>query len=214
MFDEQQTLWGQKTILSVGHDQHEIIKDILYLHGRRSGIELDATYGKGNFYFNGVNEPKYKFDKAPQVPGVVKALSSHLPVGPESIRVIMFDPPFFFSDNKRKISTSIMCRRYDYFENFKQLKDMYSRSLKEFFRILKYGGIVIFKCQDCVSGRQQYFIHTYIHTEAVKLGFYPKDLFISVNRNTILNKHQTQIHARKIHSYFWVLKKSRGRINY
>jgi len=35
------------------------------------------------------------------------------------------------------------------FESFKELQEMYSSSLKEFYRILKQNGIVIFKCQDC-----------------------------------------------------------------
>lgn len=90
---------------------------------------------------------------------------------------------------------------------------MYGNSLKEFYRILKENGIVIFKCQDVVSGSKQYFTHVWIMYKALEIGFYPLDLFILLAKNRILDGREQQ-HARKFHSYFWVFKKMECRVNY
>jgi hypothetical protein len=40
------------------------------------------------------------------------------------------------------------------------------------------------------------------------LGFVPKDLFVLLANHRMTHpKHKTQKHARKYHSYFWVLQK-------
>lgn len=49
--------------------------------------------------------------------------------------------------------------------------------------------------------------------EAIKYGFYPKDMFILLAKSR-LNDGRKQQHARKYHSYFWVFKKSKNKVNY
>ena len=49
--------------------------------------------------------------------------------------------------------------------------------------------------------------------KAVEYGFYPKDLFILLEKNR-LNDGRKQQHSRKYHSYFWVLKKTDCKIDY
>jgi len=90
---------------------------------------------------------------------------------------------------------------------------MYSGSLKEFSRVLKDDGIVIFKCQDIVSSAKQHFTHCWVMYEAMKYGFYPKDLFILLAKNR-LNDGRKQQHARKFHSYFFVFKKHICKVDY
>ncbi|MBU2039950.1 MAG: cob(I)yrinic acid a,c-diamide adenosyltransferase, partial [Gammaproteobacteria bacterium] len=97
--------------------------------------------------------------------------------------------------------------------DFDELKTMYSNSLKEFYRILCLDGIVIFKCQDVVSGGLNLFSHCWIMYEAIKHGFYPKDLFILLAKNRITDGRKQQ-HARKFHSYFWVFKKTKCKVDY
>ena len=88
--------------------------------------------------------------------------------------------------------------------------------MKEFYRILKDKGILIFKCQDKVSSGKQYMSHVFIMNEAVKLGFYPKDLFILLAKSRIVADWQlkNQKNARKFHSYFWVFQKCDTQIQY
>lgn len=213
---EQETLFGSKVISTISYDEQEIIRDILYLHAGGKDIECDPTYSIGNFYKNGIKNPVYKFDKFPQLTDVKQATSDKLPLGSESINVIMFDPPFVMSGegyNGLEDGSGIISKRFSAFKDWDELKEMYSSSLKEFFRILRQGGIVIFKCQDVVSSSKNHFTHCWIMEQALKIGFYPKDLFILMAQ-VRLNDGRKQQHARKYHSYFWVFKKEKCRINY
>ena len=58
--------------------------------------------------------------------------------------------------------------------------------------------------------------HVFVMNEAVKAGFYPKDLFILLAKNRITADWQTrnQKHARKFHSYFWVFEKNGKEVMY
>ena len=63
----QDTLFGKKVISTIGYNEQEMIRDILYLHAKGKHIDCDPTYSIGNFYKNGVPKPKYRFDKYPQL---------------------------------------------------------------------------------------------------------------------------------------------------
>ena len=58
--------------------------------------------------------------------------------------------------------------------------------------------------------------HCFVYNEAVKLGYYPKDLFILLAKSRLVADWQTknQKNARKFHSYFWVFQKSPKTIQY
>lgn len=212
----QNTLFGPKVISTISYDEQEIIRDILHLHADDAHIDCDPTYSIGNFYKNGISAPAHKFDKFPQVPGVVEATSDKLPLRDQSIRVIMFDPPFVITGDtygEAKEGSSIIAKRFTGFHDFNEIKTMYSDSLKEFHRILIGGGIVIFKCQDCVACSLNHFTHVWVMYEALKYGFYPKDLFILLARAR-LTDGRVQQHGRKFHSYFWVFKKDKCKVSY
>lgn len=212
----QNTLFGKKIISSIGFDEQEMIRDILYLHAGGKKIDCDPTFSVGNFYKKGLKKPRHIYDKRPQTNNTIQATSENLPLENESINTIMFDPPFTIYGkgiNKIEKDCSIMKNRFSAFANWAELKKMYSKSLKEFYRILKINGIVIFKCQDFVSGAKQHFTHAWVMYEALKYGFYPKDLFILLAKNRLTDKREQQ-HARKYHSYFWVFKKNDCKVNY
>lgn len=81
---------------------------------------------------------------------------------------------------------------------------------------LATNGILIFKCQDKISSGKQYMSHCFIMNEAVKIGFYPKDLFILIAKQRLVADWQAvnQKNARKYHSYFWVFQKSNRAVQY
>lgn len=210
----------RSVVKSISYDQSEIIKDILQLHVPDKVIDCDPTYSIGNFYKNtGIEQPKYCFDINPQVSNVKFGDSRDLPLDDKSIKCIMFDPPFLATtgpslakeDGSNKIN-----KRFGVYPNEKALHQFYIDSLKEFYRILQNKGILIFKCQDKVSGGKQYMSHVFIMNEAVKLGFYPKDLFILLSKNRLVADWQikNQKNARKFHSYFWVFEKSTKTTHY
>lgn len=207
-------------IKSTSYDENEILNNIIKLHCK-TNIELDATFSKGNFYKGKVKEPIWKFDLYPQVSGVVKAdcrdLSNYVKDG--CINTLIFDPPFLATKGKSldiNNQSNKINKRFGIYPTEKELHQFYIDSLKEFYRILKNNGILIFKCQDKVSSGNQYLSHVFIINEAEKMGFYIKDLFILLAKNRIVANWQlkNQKNARKFHCYYLVLQKSKKKINY
>jgi DNA modification methylase len=92
--------------------------------------------------------------------------------------------------------------------NMGDLWTFYSESLMEFYRVLRPGGILIFKCQDIVAGGKNYFSHIFIANAAETIGFVLKDLFVlTTNRRLGQWNLKRQVHARKYHCYFMVFKR-------
>lgn len=207
-------------IKSISYDQSEIINWILKLHAPNNKIDCDPTYSIGNFYKNtGIDEPRYKFDINPQVEGVIYGDSRNLPLGDCSLDCIMFDPPFLATTGKSLVgdnNNNIINKRFGVYPAESELHQFYIDSMEEFYRILNAKGILIFKCQDKVSSGKQYMSHCFIYNEAIKIGFYPKDLFVLLSKNRLIADWQlkNQKNARKFHSYFWVFEKQNKIIKY
>lgn len=207
-------------VKSISYDQSEIIHNILELHAPEHKIDCDPTFSKGNFYKNtGVNPPEYKFDIIPQCDGVEYGDSRNLPLESESIQCIMFDPPFLATTGKslsENGDNNFINKRFGVYPSEKALHQFYIDSLREAYRVLQSNGILIFKCQDKVSSGRQYMSHVFIMNEAVKIGFYPKDLFILLAENRLVADWQAknQKNARKFHCYFWVFEKCNKQIEY
>jgi SAM-dependent methyltransferase len=206
-------------IKSISYNQSEIIQGILQLHVPQGYIDCDPTYSIGNFYKNtGINVPKYKYDIKPQTDDVIQADCRQLPLEDNSLNCIMFDPPFLATTGASLNSNSgnIINKRFGVYSSERELHQFYVDSLKEFYRILRPDGILIFKCQDKVSSGKQYMSHCFIEQEAIKCGYYPKDLFILLAKNRLVADWQLkgQKNARKFHSYFWVFQKNNKKIAY
>ena len=207
-------------ISSINYNQEEIINNIITLHVPQGFIDCDCTYSKGNFYKSGnVKEPIYKFDKFPQTNDTVQACATELPLEDNSINCLMFDPPFLATTGKSlkvENESNKINKRFGVFNNEKELHQFYVQALKEFYRVLKDDGVLIFKCQDKVSSSKQYMSHVFIINVAEKLGYYTKDMFVLLAKNRIIADWQAknQKHARKFHSYFLVFEKKKSKINY
>ena len=195
-------------IKSVSYDQEEIIRNIMQLYCPNKSIDVDPTFSKGVFYQN-LPKPKYVYDLHPQSAEVIQSDCRHLPHEDESVTSIMFDPPF----QGGGAPNGIMKVRFGYYKSIPDLWNMYRESLKEFHRILKPKGVLIFKCQDAIESGKQYLSHIEIINYALSLGFYPKDIFILVAKNRLI-RFKTQQHARKYHSYFLVFIKQKNPVQY
>lgn len=188
-------------IKSVYDNQKELMKAIsdLYIG---EGFQLDPTYNKGTIH-KGLMDPAIKSDLDPQY-NVAPADSRALLIKDNSIRSIMFDPPFLAGGGK----FGIMNQRYSCYKTVKDLFEFYVDSLKEFYRVLQHKGLLVFKCQDLCNGSTQTFSHCEIYQAALSQGFYSRDLFILVSKNRATpHNMKKQVHARKFHSYFWVFEK-------
>ena len=206
-------------IRSTSYDQTEILKSILKLHVPSGVIDCDPTYSKGSFYTKGkVKRPKFCFDIYPRGPDVQQADCRNLPFSDSSLQSIIFDPSFLATSGGSLLSEqgNIINRRFGVYPNEKALHQMYIDSLREFYRILKPKGILIFKCQDKVCSDKQYMSHVFVATEAEKIGYYPKDLFILLAKNRLVANWQMdkQQNARKYHCYFWVFQKDGKQVQY
>lgn len=206
-------------VRNISYDQSEIIRNILGLHVPGGKIDCDPTYSTGAFYNGtGIEVPELRFDIKPQAEGVIQADARHLPLEDESISCMMFDPPFLATTGKSLTEGqgNIINRRFGVFPDEQSLHRFYVEAMVEAHRVLKPQGILIFKCQDKVSSGKQYWSHCFIMNEAVKIGFYPKDLFILLAKNRLVADWQArnQQHARKFCSFFWTFQKSNKRIDY
>ena len=207
-------------VKSISYDQSEIIRWILDLHVKNKKIDCDPTYSVGNFYKNtGIEEPKYKFDIYPKVDEVEFGDSRNLPLENCSIDCMMFDPPFLATTGKsleNDDNNNAINKRFGVYPSEKELHKFYIDSLNESYRILKDRGILIFKCQDKISSGKQYLSHVFIINEAVRIGFYPKDLFILLAKSRLVAdwQVQNQKNARKYHSYFIVFEKCNKKTEY
>lgn len=196
----------QNIIKTISFDEGEILRNIIKLHCHK-GFELDPCFSIGNIYKRtGIDLPNIKFDINPQKDGVLKSSADDLPIENKVIESILFDPPFLINKGPSYINgKSKMTKVFRAFPSIKELFEWYSKCLIEFKRILIKKGVLVFKCQDTVSSGKQNFSHCYIMEEAVKIGFYPKDLFILLAKNRMIgHNHKIQKHARKYHCYYWV----------
>jgi len=190
-------------IPSISYDQHDILKWIIQLH--TGPFHCDVTYGKGNFYRDGVPEPELKFDLVPLVPGVVQADCRRLPLAAESVESIVFDPPFMARTGP---GAALKARFGELVGTIRDLWKFYALAMMEFYRVLVRDGWLVFKCQDGVLSGVNNFTHCEVYNLAVAIGFKPIDLFILLAKFRMMHpKHKRQRHARKYHSYFWVLRK-------
>ncbi len=215
---EQKTLIGKteekkEIIKTISYDQEEIIKNIMKLYNIEK-FDLDPTYSKGNFYKN-IPEPVIKSDINPQIEGVKQQDCQNLQMQDELLDSIMFDPPFV-AGIQNKSDSGIIINRFGSFKNVSvELWSMYHNALKEFYRVLKPKGILVFKCQDSVDSGKQCLSHVEIINYALSLGFYPKDMFVLLAKQRLIGKHHhKQQHARKFHSYFLVFIKQKSPVNY
>ena len=190
---------------SVFDNEQNLLKALISVHLGGQDIELDPMYFKGNFYKDGVNEPKFKFDLNPQATGVQKADATDLPIDDNSIERMILDPPFLFGIHG-KTKEYYSSKTHTIFKNFDELYMCYEDIINEASRVLKNKGILIFKCQDYTDSKTT-MTHVHAYHLATLAGFYAKDLAILVKPNKVYNGNTTQRHLRKIHTYFWVFQK-------
>lgn len=194
-------------IKSVGYSDTEILTNMCKLYLDSDEFDLDPTYSKGVFYRE-VSEPRLKFDLTPQAAGVAQADCTRLPLTSNSVRSIVFDPPFMFGTHGQTKNNK-MNKRFTMFDTFEELECMYCGALFEFARILDYNGFLFFKCQDYTDSRTT-ITHSLVYNWATELGYYAKDLYILVaTGGRIYNPNLRQRHARKFHSYWWVFQNKR-----
>lgn len=205
-------------VKSVYNSNYEVIKNIMSLY-KIEQFDLDCTYSRGLFWKD-LPSPKIKSDIIPLAEDVIEADSEHLPFENNSIKSVMYDPPFVISGKmykENKEGSSVIAKRFEGYTTYEKLTANYFNTLQELYRVTDQDGIVVMKCQDTVSGGKNHFTHVMAMNMAMKIGFYPRDLFILLAKmriNSFGGKWSKQEHARKYHSYFWVFEKTKPKVKY
>lgn len=205
-------------VRSVYNSNYEVIKNIMALY-KIDQFDLDCTYSRGLFWKN-LPAPKIKTDLVPVTEDTIQADSEHLPFEDNSMKSTMCDLPFvicgkLYKSNKE--GSSVIAKRFEGYETYEKLTTNYYNTLQELYRVCEKNGLVVFKCQDTTSGGKQHLTHVMVVNMAMKIGFYPRDLFILVAKmriNSFGGKWNKQEHARKHHSYYIVLEKTTPRVKY
>lgn len=205
IFTEEET---RPLIKSISFSQTAILKSIIYLYLPGGKIQVDPCYNKGGFYQSGeIPEPDYIFDIEESYEKPETRDCRNLPYFDNVINSIIFDPPFLTYPGKKLIKGM---KRFGSFRTQRELSRMYRQSEKEFYRVLRPGGILIVKCQDGTYG--PYFVCTHVNdviNPCVELGFRQLDLFILLSKGRAENRKGTQRMSRKYHSYFIVFEKGK-----
>lgn len=213
---------NETIIKNISTNQKEILYNIMKLYNNGEPFDCDMTASTLKFYERNpgdkwiVPEPRILFDVCPQMKFVHK-IEPHmpLPLDNDSIHSIVIDLPFVVSPpncpsalNKKKGSLLI----YNRFSGFYPVSDLYSNYyhwIAEAYRVLDDGGICVFKCQSTVSGGVEHSSEEYSFMCAQRVGFYVIDKFTLRAKSVLISaaKYNTQQHARKYTSSFYVFKK-------
>lgn len=198
-----------RVIRSAYFSQDEILRGIMDLYSPH-GFDCDMTYGNGGFWRN-LPQPRLRFDIDPRVTGVERACSRMLPIESGSLQSAVFDPPFltYVRAGRAGNGAMVMAGRFSGYWKYEELEDHYRESISEAHRILKTGGILVFKCQDIIHNHKMHCTHANVIFWAEIEGFVLSDLFVLVAQHRLPspNRAGKQKHARIFHSYFLVLKK-------
>lgn len=204
-YEDKDVPWKFRDMFtSVSYDQSEIIRGIILMHNDGRPIEADVTYSKGVFWRK-LPEPQHKFDLFPQSDDVTQADARNVPLPDESIQSLMFDPPFKASNSTVK---GIIENRFSAFASVVELWDFYREATIEHYRILKSGGLYVFKCQDITQSGKFYNTHKVVEDYAEQAGFKMIDMALVINASPIWSPNMArQRHFRKTHSYFYIFRK-------
>ena len=217
-------------IRSVSQDQHSILKDIMDLHNNGNPFDADLTYSIGAFYGNfkrvskgnveeeySLPRPKHTFDVCPQDEQTQKLEPwGNIPLDDASINSIVVDLPFIIaprdsaSTKEEKEGSNITFKRFSSYYPVNELLKSYKHWIDESYRVLNDNGILIWKCQNTITGGKFLCSEEWSWLCAEQAGFETLDRFTLIAKARLNSgKIKIQQHARNFSSVFWVFRKSK-----
>lgn len=198
---------GQVVVSAYVGKNDVLVADVAKLFIPHGAVVADVTYGKGGFWKQ-VDTSRFELRATDLMTGVD---FRHLPYDSSSIDVVVLDPPYIYNP-KGTVKDSIS-GVYQVNESQASIAttdaviDLYEAGMREAWRVLKPEGLLWVKCQDGIESGKPRWNHVTLAMVGRNLGFHMRDLFVLVqpSRPTIRWPHQ--LHARKNHSYLWVMEK-------
>lgn len=188
-------------ITTVSDSQTEILRRIMDLY-HRWPIQADLTYSTGKFWTD-LPKPEIRCDINPELPDLTHVCDVRaLPFLDCSLDSAVIDLPFIHAHGKE----SIMGQRFSSVKSQRELDELHHKAAMEAGRVLRKGGLLIWKCQDIIESSIPVWNHIKIfHHCTIPGWFQAEDLFVLVKKSAIEGwNHARQQHARRTHSYFWV----------
>lgn len=191
--------------VAVAESQPLILRAILSNHlAGALTFQCDLTTGKGDFYKGCVPIPDFLYDINPQLEGV-KPLESAVNLPDDFFESVVIDLPC-------SIVKPTVRRQRTTFASFDSLDNLYAeytKMIKLAARLLRSGGILVFKTADFRLAGQQVWISDWSIQTAINCGFTLADKYIYIDRSAI---DAVTTSARKsntpTHAYFLVFKKN------
>lgn len=205
----------------------DVFPQILDLHVPDGSKVADVTFGGGVFWSK-VDMSRYELLATDISMGVD---CRALPYEDGSLDALVLDPPYMEGllrdtvDHKAGKGSHAAFRNYysngnEHSNQWERpdgkpapkwhaaVRELYYYASLEAWRVLKDEGVFIVKCQDEVSANKQWLTHVEIINDCTEMGFYAKDLFVTMRVNKAgMSRVKKQVHARKNHSYFLVFTK-------
>ena len=195
---------NKSIIKSVSYNQSEILHNIIKLHIKQGIFDADFTYSTGRFYADGiVPEPRQKYDKYPQVEGVLE-LEEAYKIPDSTLKAAIYDLPFIITG---KYLNGRVHKRFNSFENVQHAYETNTKMLELAYKKLSNRGVLVMKTMDALYTGKQIWMTHFVISEAERLGLKLRDMFVLIAENRMLSQPVEQKYARKYHSYFLVFKK-------
>lgn len=197
---------SQSTLyVSISDSQNSILRAILttYLNGAIT-YDCDLTYGKGDFYSETVPSPRFLYDINPQIKNV-NNLDVAINLPNEQFDSVVIDLPcsIIRPTIRRKKQTFVS------FDSTEDLHAAYRRMMTLAHRLLKEGGIMVFKTADFSLDNQPLWISDWSINTAIQIGFSLSDKYIYIDKKAIDAVTSTQRRAKTpTHAYFFVFRKN------
>lgn len=222
--EEKEQLNNDNIIKNISFDQSEILYNIMKLYNGGNPFECDITASELKFYEGrgrggkyDIPLPRLLFDVFPQDERVMKIEKwGALPLEDNSIDSVVVDLPFVISPANSPSAknpnegSQLIARRFAAYYPVDNLYYSYYHWIKECYRVLKEGGILVFKEQSVISGGIRHNTDEFSFMAGEKVGFKMIDKFILEAKARLISnaKYKNgQLHSRSYTSQFLVFKK-------
>ena len=185
-----------------------LIAEVSRLFIRDGDVVADVTYGKGGFW-SSVDQTRFVLKSTDLSTGVD---FRSLPYDDGSIDVVVLDPPYIYNPKatvKASISGSYNINAsQESYATTDAVIGMYRDGMREALRVLVPGGLLWVKCQDGIESGKPRWNHVTLALIGKELGYEMRDLFVLLQLSTPTIRWPHQFHARKNHSYLWIMEAS------
>lgn len=192
----------------------ELIAGVAGLYLSPGDAVADVTYSTGRFWGR-VDVSRFRFlasdiDPSPRAGRPVLAADFRaLPYRDASLDAVVFDPPYLHAPGKGMFATTYNGRATTDMASYGSIMGLYRDGMAEAARVLKPGGQLWVKCKDTLASERQRYSHIAVYEMAAGLGMYARDLFLLVPPapgSVVTGRWPRQLHARKVHSYLWIME--------